>query len=130
MSKKSKELNLQACDTHMGLFDFTIRCVIGEHENALKYIAYAFEDKSEEMADGNRGYKARGITYYKTGFVPIIWLPKYPETPREYATFAHEVIHAVNYLFDWSAIPLSRDTEEVFAHSTAHRDRRTFLCEI
>lgn len=120
MSKKSKQLGLDVIDTHMGLFDYTVRVCIGNHEKALEYIAYVFEDKYEELPDGNRGYEARGICYHKTGFVPIVWLPKYPETPREYGTFAHEVIHAINHLFDWSATPLSRDTEETFAHAVAH----------
>lgn len=120
MSKKSKELGLQVIDTHMGLYDFTVRCVIGDHENALKYVAHVFEDKIEEMPDGNRGYEARGVCYFRTGFVPIVWLPNYPKTPREYATLSHEVIHAINHLFDWAATPLSRDTEETFAHSVAH----------
>lgn len=120
MSKKAKELNLDVLDTHMGLFDYTVRVCIGEHEKALQYIAHIFEDSYEEMPDGNRGYEARGICYHKTGYVPIIWIAKYPETPREIATFAHEAIHAVNHLFDWSATPTNRDTEEVFAHSVAH----------
>jgi len=120
VSKKSKELGLEVIDTHMGLFDYTVRVCVGDHEKSKEYISYVFEDKYEELADGNRGYEARGICYHKTGFVPIIWLPRYPETPREYATFSHEVIHAINHLFDWSATPLSRDTEETFAHSVAH----------
>lgn len=120
MSKISKRLGLQTIDTHMGLFDFTVRCVIGEQEKALEYVAHAFEDKYEELPDGNRGFEARGVTYYKTGYVPIVWIPRKPETPREHATLAHEVIHAINHLFDWSATPLSKDTEETFAHSVAH----------
>ena len=34
MSRKSKELGLMAIDTHMGLFDYTVRTVIGEHDNS------------------------------------------------------------------------------------------------
>lgn len=120
MSRIAKKLGLKVFDTHMGLFDFSVRCVIGEHGKALEYIAYVFEDKHGELPDGNRGYEARGICYYKTGYVPIIWLPNNPETPREQATLAHEVVHAIYHLFDWAALPLSRDTEEVFAHSVAH----------
>lgn len=123
MSRKSKQLGLDVVDTHMGLFDYTVRVCVGDHEKAKEYIAYVFEEKYDELADGNRGYEARGICYHRTGYVPIVWLPRYPETPREYATLAHEVIHAVNHLFDlfdWSATPLTRDTEETFAHSVAH----------
>lgn len=104
----------------MGMYDFSIRCVIGEQEKALEYVAHIFEDTVEEMPDSNRGYEARGVCYFQTGYVPIIWLPRYPETSREYATLAHEAIHAVNHLFDWAATPLSKDTEETFAHAVAH----------
>lgn len=31
---KAKAIGLRATDTHMGLFDFTVRCVIGEQETA------------------------------------------------------------------------------------------------
>jgi len=121
MSKKSKELGLTVIDTHMGLFDYTIRCVFGERDNAEQYVAYVFEEKETDHYEGfNRGYEARGTCYFRRGYVPIVWLPRPPETPREHATFAHEVIHAVHHLFEWSATPTIRDTEEVFAHSVAH----------
>lgn len=120
MSKIAKRLGLQVLDTHMGLFDFSVRCVIGDPDKAKEYVAHIFKEKYDEVADGHRGYEARGITYFKTGYVPIVWLPKYPETPREYATLSHEVIHAIYHLFEWAAVPMSRDTEETFAHSVAH----------
>lgn len=120
MSKIAKKLGVEVLDTHMGLFDFSVRCVIGKQEKAEEYIAHIFEDKYEELPDGSRGYEPRGVTYFKRGYVPIVWIPKYPETSREYATLAHEIIHAINHLFDWSGTPTNRDTEEVFAHSVAH----------
>ncbi len=122
MSQKSKELKLHAVDTHMGLFDYTIRCVFGLQANAHKYVAYVFDDEDIEdaLSHEQRGNVARGTTFYKTGYVPIVWMPAFPTTPREQATFAHEVIHAVNHLFDWVGIPYTKDTEEVFAHSVAH----------
>lgn len=120
MSRIAKRLGLNVLDTHMGMYDFTIRCVIGDAEPALEYIAHIFDDTIEDMPDGNRGYEAHGVCYFRTGYVPIIWLPRYPETSREYGTLAHEAIHAVNHLFDWAATPLSKDTEETFAHAVGH----------
>jgi len=120
MSKIAKRLGLKVTDTHMGMFDFSIRCVIGDHDKALEYIAHVFDDTIEEMPDGNRGYEARGICYFRTGYIPIIWLPRYPQSSREISTLAHECIHAVNHLFDWAAVPLSKDTEETFAHAVGH----------
>lgn len=123
MSRKSKQLGLDVVDTHMGLLDYIIRCVFGDEHKAYEYAAYVFEQKWDAehvLNDEQKGNVARGVTLYQTGYVPIVWLPKLPTEPREHATFAHEVIHAVYHLFDWANIPISRDTEEVFAHSVAH----------
>ncbi len=123
MSKKATELGLTAVDTHMGLFDYTIRCIFGEEQKAYEYAAYVFEQKwdAEHVLNAEqKGNVARGVTLYQTGYIPIVWLPQPPKTAREHATFAHEIIHAVNHLFDWVNIPVSKDTEEVFAHSVAH----------
>lgn len=122
MSRIAKKLELRVLDTHMGLFDFTIRTMAGDYNNGLKYAAHIFEEPIYEgMADGtSQGYEARGKCYFATGYVPIIWLPRKPETPREYATLAHEAIHAVSHMFDWANTPFTRDTEETFGHSVAH----------
>ena len=124
MSRLAKKLNLIAIDTHMGMLDYSIRCIFGGETNSYKYIDNIFENKENSVQDiyndEQMGNVARGVTFYKTGYVPIIWMPRQPKTPREHATFAHEVIHAVNHLFGWANIPLSKDTEEVFAHSVAH----------
>lgn len=104
----------------MGLYDFTIRCVIGDHDKTIEYVAYVFEDDIETMPDTSRGFDERGVCYYRPGYVPIMWIPRYPETPREYGTLMHETIHAINHLFEWAATPLSRDTEETFAHAAGH----------
>lgn len=123
MSKKSKELGLTVVDTHMGVFDYTVRCVFGDEQKAYEYAAYVFEQKWDAehvLNDEQKGNMARGATLYQTGYIPIVWLPSFPETSREHATFAHEIIHATNHLFDWINTPISKDTEEVFAHSVAH----------
>lgn len=124
MSRIATKLKLQAFDTHMGVFDFSVRCIIGKYKSGEKYAAHIFEIPDidmEEVADGlNFGYEARGKCYFRRGYVPILWIPRKPKTPREHATLAHEAIHAINHLFEWSATPLTRDTEEVFAHAVAH----------
>ena len=112
---------LKIINTHMGVFDFQIRCLVGNYEAGLKHASNLFEDNVEEVAsESNGGYMTRGQTFYRVGYVPIVWIPRRPQTPREYATLAHECIHAINHMFHWAAVPLGGDTEEVFAHSVSH----------
>ena len=120
MSKKSKELNLKEVYIHMGIFDFSIYCIVGEYEHALKYAAWKFEDEEPDAEEVCRGYAPRGQCLFRKGYTPVIWIPSVPSTPREYATLAHESIHAVMHMLDWAAVPVTVDTEEVLTHSTAH----------
>lgn len=126
MSKIANKLGLKAIDTHMGLFDFTVRVVIGNYDNTVKYVAHVFEDDNkpelieQAISEQQQGYETRGRCFYKTGYVPIVWIPRYPRNPREYATLSHEIVHAMFWLFDWAAIPIDRSTEEVLCHSVAH----------
>ena len=66
------------------------------------------------------GYEPRGKVFYRRGYVPVLWIPRKPKTAREHATLAHESLHCVYHLFEWANLPMSRDTEEVAAHSMAH----------
>lgn len=118
----AKSLGLKEVRTSMGMFDFDVICVVGEYFAATKFVARKFEDEFflEIAEDSNKGYVPRGKCFYRTGYVPIIWLPGKPKSPREVATLAHECLHAVMHLFDWAAVPVTRDTEEVFAHAQAH----------
>lgn len=115
---------LQIINTHMGLFEFDIRTVVGDYDDAFAYVARIYEDNIESMQDiipeEQRGFVARGRTFYRTGYVPIIWIPRRPKTSRELATLAHEAIHAVSHLFDWAGMYINHETEEVLAHSVAH----------
>lgn len=121
MSKKSKQLGLQEIYVHMGTFDFAVYGIIGEYEKALEYVAWKFED--EKLPDANdlcRGYAPRGQCLFKRGYTPIIWVPRKPQTPREFATLSHECLHAVMHLFDWADIPTNSSTEEVMTHAMSH----------
>lgn len=119
-STKGKKLGLQEFRLHMGVFDFDVCAVIGDYEKMGEYIAWKFEEKDFDPKRWDHGYKPRGKCFFCTGYCPIIWLPRLPKTPREHATFAHEALHAVYHLFEWSSLPMTRDTEEVVCHSLAH----------
>lgn len=119
---KAKQLKLHEVNVHMGLFDFGVRFLVGDFDATAKYVAWFWEDEDAEAFanDSNIGYLPRGKCFYRTGFVPIIWISKVPESPREYATLSHEIIHALFHLFDWANVPIDNSTEEVFAHAEAH----------
>ena len=116
----NKRFGFKEIRTSMGLFDFDVICIVGDYKNAGKYIRWKFEDKEFSPEKWDLGYEPRGKCFFSQGYVPVIWIPKKPRTPREIATLAHECIHAVFHLFAWASLSMTRDTEEVLCHSTAH----------
>ena len=111
--------NIKHNTVHMGTFDFSVIVVVGDYSEAFKFVCWKFEDNTD-MGDLDMGYEARGRCFFRRGYVPIIWIPAKPKTPREHATYAHECLHAVYHLFEWSGIPATRDTEEVMCHAMSH----------
>ena len=132
MKNIKKDFGLNEIRVHMGLFDFTVVCVIGNKKKADEYVAWKFDDK--ELPNFDQGYETIGRCYFKRGYVPVIWIPRKPKTTREHATLAHECLHAVFHLFDWVGLRVTRDTEEVMTHSMAHlidsilRGKKTKSC--
>ena len=115
-----KKFNLQEIVVSMGLFDFSVVCVIGNYKYLGKYIQWKFEDNNFDPENFDLEYECRGKCCFRRGYVPVIWIPRKPQTAREHATLAHECLHAVFHLFDWASLKSNRETEEVMAHSVAH----------
>lgn len=67
-----------------------------------------------------------GITYYIDNRPIVIWLPKIPTTSDEYATFNHELMHAVHFLMDWAGVPLTISTGEVYAYEMEHLTKQFY----
>lgn len=120
--QKAKSLGLGYHRVHMGIFDFDVIFITGEYSAAVKYCEHLFEDDQIAEYDEaiNGGYAPRGKCFMRDGYVPVVWVPGYPESSREYATLAHECIHAVRYLFHWVHLPFDDSTEEVHAHAVGH----------
>lgn len=115
-----KEFNLDEVRVNMGMFDFSVLCVIGKYENLTPYIKWKFDDKEFNVQNFDVGYESLGKCLFRTGYVPVIWLPRKPRNAREHGTLAHECLHAVWHLFEWASIPITRDTEEVMTHALSH----------
>lgn len=117
---RASSLGLKEIRVHFGTFDYVIICLVGSYKNVERYVAWKFEEKEIPISETQRQYGARGRFFYRIGFAPIIWIPKRPTTPREHATLAHEMLHAIQEMMDWAAIPFTFDTGEVFCHALAH----------
>lgn len=104
----------------MGAFDFEVIVVVGDYKTTLAYVSWKFDDKDTDLEAFDQEYIPRGRCFFRRGYVPVIWIPRKPKTPREHATLAHESLHAVFHLFEWANLPLTRDTEEVMTHSMSH----------
>ncbi|MBI4029091.1 MAG: hypothetical protein HY376_01880 [Candidatus Blackburnbacteria bacterium] len=119
-STKGKELGLKEVQVGMGLFEFDVIFVVGEYLKMEEYVNWKFENKEFQHEHWDIGHEPRGSFFHRRGYVPVIWIPKKPRTPREHATLAHECLHAVFFLFEWANLPMGKDNEEVMTHAMAH----------
>lgn len=120
--KYLKKYKLKEIRIDMGIFDFTCVVIIGSYDSAAKYCASIFESNEFEVFahESNGGYIPRGKTFFRTGYVPVVWIPGQPRSAREYATLAHEAVHVLVHLFEWAGMNMNSETEEVFAHALAY----------
>jgi Zn-dependent peptidase ImmA (M78 family) len=116
MVEKFKKFGFTEVYIRMGLFEYTVVAVIGNGKNLSKYRDWKFDEKGSEIETND----SQGLCLYKRGYIPIIWIPRKPKTPREYATLAHECGHAVKHLFNWAGMQHSEDNDEVYTHSLSH----------
>lgn len=113
----AKRFGLREVSVHFGMFDYSMCCVVGPYTNVEKYIEWKFEDHGFETESP---YECRGRVFYRPGYVPVLWIPRLPRTPREYGTLCHEVLHVVSHLMDWASIKFTGDTEEAYCHAVGH----------
>lgn len=111
------KLGFQETEIYMGMFDYSINFVVGKHDNLGTYVAFKLDDPDYEE---DLAYEPRGRCIYRSGYRPIIWIPRKPRTPREHVTLAHECLHAMWHVTRWAGIPLDDSTEEVITHGMAH----------
>jgi hypothetical protein len=110
---KASRLGLKEINVHFGTFDFSFICLIGPYDNVEKFVRWKVEDETSPFFSA----PPRGGYFYRPGYVPILWIPRKPRTPREYGTLAHECLHMVVRLMAWADIQLSPESEEAFTHA-------------
>ena len=58
-----------------------------------------------------------GLTLMRTGYNPIIWLPRKPRSPIEHGALAHEAAHATRFiLVSQLGIPINAGNDEIYCH--------------
>src|SRR5574343_1007333 len=103
MTYKSKEiyiLNDQYC----------VEVVIGTDRDVRKCLENRGYPKDTELGLES----VMGMTYFFEGCDPVIALPRFPKTPEDMGTLAHEAVHATDYIFEYIR---EGKTKEIFAHS-------------
>lgn len=90
--------------------EYAVYVVTGGNSEVEKFLQWHFEDKlMMAMLEGNRGK-----TFYRPGYMPVIWMNKLK--PHEFAgTLSHEAVHAIDFIF--SSIGENETRGELFAHS-------------
>jgi hypothetical protein len=115
-NRKAKNLNLKSYEVNMGMFDYTIRFIIGDHKKAIEMMNWFHNSKGWY----DNGDEPKGQCFHIPPYCPVIWLPRIPRTIAERATLAHECCHATMRLFHWAGMPIDMSTDEVFAHSVSY----------
>lgn len=115
---KASRLGLKERNIHFGMFDFSFVYLEGPRKNVEKFVRWKLDDyETPIQAPAQAAYGAHGLTFYRPGYVPILWLPRKPRTAREHGTVAHEVLHIVVRLMNWADVTLSSESEEVYCHA-------------
>lgn len=116
-----KRLGLKEIRIDLGMFKYTIICVVGPYDRLPKYLAWKNDISAGEATRSLNPEGYKGLTFcYDKRAVPIVWIPKAPSEPGDVATLAHEMIHAMFFFFRWVEMPVGDDSEEVLAHGVAH----------
>lgn len=103
--------------TYCQLFDTDLVLVISDWKDFLEATrTFLSKDNLKIVEDGvkQRGENPspRGFWVGFTGGGSIMWI----RNKKDLGTLVHELTHAVHYLLQCKNIPLSEDTEEVFAY--------------
>ncbi len=77
-------------------------------------------DSAYELKDFDNNV---GMTFSASGKPIVLWIPALPKTIEDFSVINHEVLHLIWAILSWVHIPLSDDTEEVYAYMTSYYTR-------
>jgi len=113
----AKRCGLREYELSFAVFHWTIILVVGPMVGLEDYLRWKLDVPDWPL---NPKHNPGGLTLYKAGQCPIVWLPRRPVTAREHGFLAHEMLHAIGYLVQHIGIELNDATEEVFCYSLGH----------
>lgn len=115
---KASALGFRQIVVRYEMFRYEFECIIGPKKNVGKYAATQHDNPAHsadyEVTDQLAKF------YCRTGFVPIIWLPRFPRTPHDYELLAHEVGHAVIFMLEERGVPIDHKNDETFCYALGH----------
>ncbi|MGE4042279.1 hypothetical protein [Pseudolabrys sp.] len=113
----AKRHSLALHSVHFGMFDFEIIFAVGPGKEIGDYVRWHMDDPTFDWEYSGQ----LGMHFHRRGKCPVVWLPRAPETAKEYGALAHELIHAVRHMFqDWAGMPHTADTDEAYAYAISH----------
>lgn len=106
------------------VFDTDAFVIITEDYNkALKFVNIIV-DPDAKLSDFTDN---EGVVFHNGTLPPVLWIPKNPNGPKELATLSHEIFHLVSTILRTRNIPLSDDTEEVYAYMIGFYSKMIYL---
>lgn len=90
-----------------GTFDADIYIIISDDTACVKQFVLDSANMEIAIEDLN----ARAVTLYTYGNPIVMWFPEEPSTE----ILNHELMHVVIFIMQWVGIPLSDETNEVYA---------------
>lgn len=81
-----------------------ITIFIGPRKELPKFVKKAYEDCEDLLKEVEKTLDeegAIGTTYMEEFGQTLIWIPKFPSTPAEIGSLAHEILHATMHLLDY-----------------------------
>lgn len=110
--QEKKEPKYEYLKIDTGTFDIGAEIFITEDiDLAAKFVSMSLGEHHEPAE-----FIARGVTFYKYGYQPIVWLPKRPESSEEIGVANHELMHLTLRVMEWADVELNESTEEVFTY--------------
>ena len=108
-----KKLPLKQIVVDVMIFCTEVLVLISEdQEHVLRAVKYHQKNNPHTIDKG-----VAGQCWFEEERPPILWIKRFPKSPREVGTLVHEVTHISTYIMKNAGIPIDREcTDEVLAH--------------
>lgn len=112
-----RKFGLEEIPVPLAVFGTEILVVLGADTRLAEYLAYTTKlslesqrERIEKIGDSN------GLCF-ENDVSPIIWMPHRPKTAFDASTLAHEMFHAVYKVMLRAGVPLTEESQEIYAYA-------------